>query len=75
MVFGSAEFERPSGSSRARFGVWFNAAYFLVLGIWAVAGSWRRYPALGLISGIVYLEFCLAAVRRVGFGLFRVPRG
>lgn len=57
------EFGQPRGRVRAGWRLWFNSAYFLALGGWAVAGSWHRYRVLGIVSGLVYLELMLATFR------------
>lgn len=67
MVFGPVAFEPPSGPPKSRFGVWLNAVYLLIIGIWAVAGSWHRYPVLGVFAGLVYFELSFAAMRTVRF--------
>ena len=67
VVFGPVAFQPPSGPPKSRFAVLLNGVYLLVLGIWAVLGSWDRYTVLGLLAGLVYFELSLAATRTVRF--------
>ena len=60
---GAVEFQPPRGRVRTRGRLWFNSLYFLVLGVWAVLGSWHQHMILGLVAGLVYLELTLAVFR------------
>jgi heat shock protein HtpX len=60
---GTVEFQSPRGPLRARGRLWFNSAYFLALGAWAVIGSWHQHRVLGLVAGLVYFELTLAVFR------------
>ena len=65
-VEGSAQrvrFAPPRSRGRTGGRLWFNSVYFVLLGIWAVAGSWHRHRVIGILAGLVYLELVLTFVR------------
>jgi heat shock protein HtpX len=63
VLFGSVEFQPPSAPARSTTRLWWNSAYFVVLAIWSILGSWYGQRVVGFLSALVYLELTLAMIR------------
>lgn len=63
IIVDSVSFQPSQAGSVVGARKWLRALYMLAFAIWSIAAGWHRYPWLGVVAALFYLEFGLAGLR------------